>query len=93
LHTKEELPHSVYIWVEEIEDNEDIMKIVAYIYTESDSQKYIVIWKAWSLIQKIWKEARLELEKVFWKKIFLALIVKVKKNWRKDDRLIKEILH
>ena len=93
LHTKEELPHSVYIWVEEIEDNEDIMKIVAYIYTESDSQKYIVIWKAWSLIQKIWKEARIELEKVFWKKIFLALRVKVKKNWRKDDRLIKEILH
>jgi len=93
LHTKEELPHSVYIWVEEIEDNEDIMKIVAYIYTETDSQKYIVIWKAWSLIQKIWKEARIELEKVFWKKIFLALRVKVKKNWRKDDRLIKEILH
>ena len=93
LHTKEELPHSVYIWVEEIEDNDDIMKMVAYIYTESDSQKYIVIWKAWSLIQKIWKEARIELEKVFWKKIFLALRVKVKKNWRKDDRLIKEILH
>ncbi len=93
LHTKEELPHSVYIWVEEIEDNEDIMKMVAYIYTESDSQKYIVIWKAWSLIQKIWKEARIELEKVFWKKVFLALRVKVKKNWRKDDRLIKEILH
>ena len=93
LHTKEELPHSVYIWVEEIEDSEDIMKMVAYIYTESDSQKYIVIWKAWSLIQKIWKEARIELEKVFWKKIFLALRVKVKKNWRKDDRLIKEILH
>ncbi len=93
LYTKEELPHSVYIWVEEIEDNDDIMKMVAYIYTESDSQKYIVIWKAWSLIQKIWKEARIELEKVFWKKIFLALRVKVKKNWRKDDRLIKEILH
>ena len=93
LHTKEELPHSVYIWVEEIEDSEEIMKMVAYIYTESDSQKYIVIWKAWSLIQKIWKEARIELEKVFWKKIFLALRVKVKKNWRKDDKLVKEILY
>ena len=93
LYTKEELPHSVYIWVEEIEDNEDLMKIVAYIYTETDSQKYIVIWKAGSLIQKIWKEARFELEKVFNKKVFLALRVKVKKNWRKDDKLIKEILH
>ena len=69
------------------------MKMVAYIYTESDSQKYIVIWKGWSLIQRIWKEARIELEKIFEKKVFLALRVKVRKNWRKDDRLIKEILH
>ena len=93
LHTKEELPHSVFIWVEEIdESDEKLLKLVAYIYTESDSQKYIVIWKWWSLIQKIWKEARIELEKIFNKKVFLALRVKVKKNWRKDDKLIKEIL-
>ncbi len=93
IHTKEELPHSVFIWVDEINDTDEIMKIVAYIYTETDSQKYIIIWKAWSLIQTIWKEARIELEKVFWKKIFLALRVKVKKNWRKDDKLVKEILY
>jgi len=94
LHTKEELPHSVFIWVEEIDDSDEkLLKLVAYIYTESDSQKYIVIWKGWILIQKIWKEARIELEKIFNKKVFLALRVKVKKNWRKDDKLIKEILH
>ncbi len=93
LHTKEELPHSIYIWVDEINDTEKILKIVAYIYTETDSQKYIVIWKAWSLIQIIWQEARIELEKIFWKKVFLALRVKVKKNWRKDDKLVKEILN
>jgi GTP-binding protein Era len=69
------------------------LKIVAYIYTESDSQKYIVIWKWWSLIQTIWKEARIELEKIFEKKVFLALRVKSKKNWRKDDRLVKQILN
>lgn len=92
-HTKEELPHSVYIWVEEINETDELLKIVAYIYTESDSQKYIVIWKSWSLIQTIWKEARIELEKIFEKKVFLALRVKVKKNWRKDDKLIKEILN
>lgn len=92
MHTKEELPHSVYVWVDDINETDDLLKIVSYIYTETDSQKYILIWKAWSLIQTIWKEARIELEKVFWKKVFLALRVKVKKNWRKDDRLIKEIL-
>ena len=93
LHTKEELPHSIYIWVEELEENDELLKIVAYIYTESDSQKYIVIWKWWSLIQTIWKEARIELEKIFEKKVFLALRVKSKKNWRKDDKLVKQILN
>ncbi|MFK7779747.1 MAG: GTPase Era [Candidatus Gracilibacteria bacterium] len=93
IHTREELPHSVYIGVDEIEEEDDLLKIVAYIYTETDSQKYIVIGKKGSLIQTIGKEARIELEKVFGKKVFLALRVKVKKNWRKDDKLIKEILY
>ncbi|MDR2640259.1 MAG: hypothetical protein LBC61_02810 [Candidatus Peribacteria bacterium] len=43
LNTKEEIPHSVYIKTEEIEENNDLLKIVSYIYTETDSQKYIVI--------------------------------------------------
>lgn len=93
LHTKEELPHSIYIGVEEIQDEDKIMKIVAYIYCESDSQKYIVIGKGGSLIQTIGSEARKDLEEIFEKKIFLALRAKVKKNWRKDDRLTKTILH
>jgi len=91
-NTKEELPHSTYIWVEEILDEDNLLKIVAYVYTETDSQKYIVIWKAWKLIQTIWTEARKELEKIFDKKVFLALRAKVKKNWRKDERLIKWLL-
>jgi GTPase len=93
LHTKEELPHSVYIWVDEIEENDDLLKMVAYIYTETDSQKYIVIWKWGKLIGQIWKEARIELESIFEKKVFLALRVKVKKNWRKDDKIVKQILN
>ncbi|MDD2871493.1 MAG: GTPase Era [Candidatus Gracilibacteria bacterium] len=93
LHTKEEIPHSIYVGVEEIQDTEDLLKMVAYIYTETDSQKYIVIGKSGSLIQTIGKEARIELEQIFGKKVFLALRVKTKKNWRKDDKLIKEILN
>ena len=93
LNTKEELPHSIYIWVEEIEEKEDnLIKIISYIYTETDSQKYILIWKNWWLVSKIWKEARIELEKIFWKKVFLALRVKVNKWWKRDERLIKEMM-
>ncbi len=93
LETKEELPHSIYITVEEIEDKEDILKIVAYIYTDTESQKYIVIWNSWKKIQAIWKQARIELEKIFEKKVFLALRAKTHKNWRKNEWLIKKILN
>ena len=93
LNTKEELPHSTYIWVEELEDEDELLKIVAYIYVESDSQKYIVVWKAGSLVWKIGKEARLELEGIFEKKVFLALRVIVKKNWRKDEGVVRNILN
>jgi GTPase len=93
LHTKEELPHSIYIKVEEIEETDSILKIVAYIYTETDSQKYIVIGKNWNIISKIWTEARIELEQIFEKKVFLALRAKSHKNWRKNENLIKQILN
>ena len=97
MHTKEELPHSIYVWVEEINEEKtkswaDLLKLVAYVYTDTDSQKYIVVWKWWTLITRIWKEAREELEKIFDTKVFLALRVKVRKNWRKNESLVKSIL-
>lgn len=56
-----------------------MLKIVAYVYTETESQKYIIIGKNGALITKIGKEARMELEKIFDKKVFLALRAKTKK--------------
>ena len=89
---KQELPHSIFIQVEEIDDSQEIRKIVAYIYTETESQKYIVIGKAGSLIAQVGKAARIELEELFGQKVFLALRAKVKKDWRKDENFIKKIL-
>jgi len=90
---KEEMPHSVFVAVEEIEDDEKWMKrISAYIYTETDSQKYIVIWKWGKLITKVWTLARIELEEIFGQKVFLSVRAKVKKNWRKDEGFVKKML-
>lgn len=50
LVAKEELPHSIYIAVEEIEDRPEILRISAYIYTDTESQKYIIIGKSGTLI-------------------------------------------
>ena len=91
-NTREEIPHATFIWVDEIEDKPEILRIVAYVYAESESQKYVLIWKQGSLITRMWKQARIELEKIFWKKVFLALRVKVKKNWRKDEKFGKNLL-
>lgn len=90
LHTKQELPHSVFVAIEEIDDQEELLRIVAYIYTETESQKYIVVWNKGSLISQIGKEARLDLEKIFEKKIFLALRAKSKKWWRKDEKFLRK---
>jgi GTPase len=93
LHTKEELPHSIFVEVEEIEEQENLIKIISYIYTETESQKYIIIWKKGSFLSQIGKEARLELEGIFWKKIFLSLRVKVLPKWRKNEVIAKRILY
>lgn len=92
MHTQEEIPHSTYVEIEEIQEEENLLKIQAYIYTETDSQRYIIVWKNWSLITTIWTESRLELEKIFWKKVFISLRVKTMEKWRKNDKIIKNIL-
>jgi GTP-binding protein Era len=92
LHTKEELPHSVYVEIEEIEETPDLLKIQAYIYTETDSQRYIVIGKNGALVTKIGTESRIDLERIFEKKVFLSLRVKTMEKWRKNDKIINGIL-
>ncbi|MDP5039175.1 MAG: GTPase Era [Candidatus Gracilibacteria bacterium] len=91
-HTKQEVPHSTYVEIEEIEDEEKILKIQAYVYTESDSQRYILIGKSGDLITKIGTESRIELEDIFGKKVFLSLRVKTMEKWRKNEKIVKNIL-
>lgn len=93
LHTLEEVPHSMYVEIEEIDESDEILKIQAYIYTETESQKYIIIWKNGSLITKIGTKSRIELEDIFEKKVFLSLRVKTMEKWRKNNKIINKILN
>lgn len=90
LHTEDEIPHSVAIKIDKYEECVDIDKIYAIIYCEQKSQKGILIGKNGSLLKKIGTEARLELEEITEKKVYLNLEVKVEKDWRKKDKLLKE---
>ncbi|MBO5738874.1 GTPase Era [bacterium] len=89
LNTQDEIPHSVAIKIDKYEEKEDIDRIYATIFREQKSQKGILIGKGGALLKKVGTEARLELENIVEKKVFLALEVKVEKDWRKKDKLLK----
>lgn len=89
LNTSDEIPHSVAVKVEKYKEEENIDRISAIIYCEHKSQKGILIGKGGSLLKKIGTESRLELEKIVEKKVFLELQVKVEKDWRKKDKVLK----
>ena len=90
INTEDEIPHSVAVTVDKYEEFEDIDKIYATIYCEQKSQKGILIGKSGNLLKTIGTEARMELENIVEKKVFLGLEVKVEKDWRKKDKILKD---
>lgn len=68
-----------------------MLSVQAYINTETDSQKTILIGKHGKKIQDIGTASRLILEEIFGKKVFLALRVKVDKNWRKNQKTLERL--
>ena len=89
-NTKEEIPHSVAVQVENYFEQEKIDKIYATIYCETQSQKGILIGKGGSLLKTVGSEARLDLENITEKKVYLELKVKVEKDWRKKDKALRK---
>lgn len=89
LLTREEVPHCVAVIVDEIaERSNGVLYVAATVYVERDSQKGILIGKNGSMIKQIGTLARLEIEQLVGKKVYLDLHVKVKKDWRNKDFII-----
>jgi GTP-binding protein Era len=89
-HYKKEVPYSVEIEVEEFFEEEEIIRIRAVIYVLRESQKGILIGHKGLGLKRIGTEARKDIEQMLDKKVFLATPIKVKKNWRDDDRQLKK---
>lgn len=89
--TREEVPYSVAVEIEEIEAREDkeITYIRASIYVEKDSQKGILIGQGGRMLKQIGQRVRAAIEVLLGIQVFLELRVKLKKDWRKDNRIIK----
>jgi GTP-binding protein Era len=89
--TEEEMPYSTAVVIDRFEEEEKLYRIFASIFVERESQKAIVIGKAGQKLKQIGTEARQELEAFFGRKVFLELHVKVKKNWRDDEGMLKSL--
>jgi len=93
-HTRDELPYTTAVVIDQFEepsDDRSITKIHASILVDHDSQKPIVIGKGGEMIKRIGTEARQDLERLLDGRVFLDLHVKVRQDWRDDERLLDEM--
>lgn len=89
--TREEVPHSVAVLVEEIEREDALFRVTASLVVERDSQKGILIGKGGSTLKTIGTRAREEMEPLLGSKVFLDLRVKVLKEWQRDPKALARL--
>lgn len=89
LNYDKEIPYAVEIQVESFKESDTIIHIGAIILVERDTQKGILIGHQGKGLKRVGTEARKDLEQFFAKKIHLEMHVKVSKNWRSDDNLLR----
>lgn len=89
LYYEKEIPYSSEVAVMSFEEGEELVKINAEIYVMRESQKAIIIGHRGSSLKKTGTAARKDIEKFLGKKVFLQLFVKVKKDWRDNERMLK----
>ncbi len=93
-HTRDELPYSTAVVIEQFQEPErdgGLTRIHASILVDHDSQKPIVVGKGGEMLTRIGTEARRDLEEMLDGKVFLDLYVKVRADWRDDERILNEI--
>jgi GTP-binding protein Era len=89
--TREEVPHSIAVVVEELEREDDLTRVHATLVVERDSQKGIVIGKGGATLTAIGRGARPEMERLVGTRVFLDLRVKVVKEWQRDPKAMDRL--
>lgn len=90
LYYQKEIPYSVEVVVEQFDEKEQLISIKSLIVVERDSQKGILIGDRGQALKKVGSMARKDIERFFNKKVFLELFVKVEKDWRNRDNLLRQ---
>ncbi len=90
--TFQEVPHAVEVVIDDIEEvRDDLLRVTAFIWVETDSQKGILIGAQGKMIKTIGTAARRELQRELGRKVHLDLSVRVRKDWRGDDRALDRL--
>ncbi len=85
--TREEVPHAIYVDVEEVTD----ALVRAAVVVETESQKQIVVGKGGRIVKEIGIRARPEIEQLLGREVYLDLLVKVRPRWRRDEALLERL--
>ena len=89
--TRQEVPHAVEVQIDEIERAPGLVHVRAFVWTETDSQKGILIGAAGRMIKAIGAAARRELERRLGCQVNLVLTVRVRRRWRADEALLDRL--
>ncbi len=89
LYYQKEIPYSVEVVVESFKEEDERIHIQALIIVERDSQKGIIIGHKGAALKKVGMMARKDMERFFDKRIFLEIFVKVEKDWRSRDNMLR----
>ena len=89
LYYRKEIPYAVEVVVELFKEDDEMIHIKALIICERDSQKGIIIGHKGQALKKVGAMARKDIERFFEKKVFLEMFVKVEKDWRNRDNMLR----
>ena len=90
-YLSDEVPHGVYVDIESFEEHGSLTKISAVIICEKKSHKSIIIGKGGSMLKRINDAASSEIAKIYGKKCFLSLYVRVDEDWLNKDKKLFEL--
>ena len=89
--TQEEVPYASTVVVEQFEELQRLDRVAATIYCEREGQKAILLGKGGQMLKKIGTAARLQMERMLDKRVFLELFVKVHPGWRESRQFVEEL--
>jgi GTP-binding protein Era len=91
LRTREEVPHSIEVQIEELDERGELAVVRAVLWVETESQKGILIGSHGRMVRAIGTAARREIERKLGKRVHLDLTVKVRRAWRRDESLLDRL--